>query len=285
MSVREATLDDLDTCGKICFDGFKLVNEQHGFPSNYATVEAARDRVRSFLEHPEVWSIVYEEDVAILGFLFMSERDPIRGIGPIVVAPEAASRGVGRQLMAAALTRAEGSPSVRLTQESFNMHSMGLYASLGFDVKEPLAVLSGLYTGDASSEFDVRPLKDDDLRACASLYERVHGVARTNEIRDAIRSGTAWGATKSGRLVAYAAAPNRWPINHGVADSEAHMQALLQGLGANRDQPVSLLLPLRQGDLLRWCLGNGFQAVKPVTLMSKGAYHEPAGSWYPSILY
>ena len=283
--VREATLADLESCGRICFEGFKSVNEKHGFPSNYATVEAARDRVRSFLEHPGVWGIVYEDHREILGFLFMSERDPVRGIGPIVVAPERASGGVGRQLMEAALERAAGSPSVRLTQESFNMQSMGLYASLGFDVTEPLAVLSGTYTGDADPRFDVRIMGDSDLNACASLYERVHGIPRTNEIRDAIRSGTAWGAIESGRLVAYASAPNRWPINHGVADTEAHMRALLQGLRSLDSEPFSLLLPLRQGDLLRWCLRHGFRAIKPVTLMSKGEYEAPVGSWYPSILY
>ena len=83
-------------------------------------------------------------------------------------------------------------------------------------VKVPLAVLSGTYAGGRDPVSEVRALRDTHFEECASLYEHVHGISPANEIRDAVSAGTAWGATRSGRVVAYASAPSRWPINHGV---------------------------------------------------------------------
>jgi ribosomal protein S18 acetylase RimI-like enzyme len=45
--------------------------------------------------------------------------------------------------MDAALERAGNAPGVRLVQEAYNVHALGLYASLGFEVKEPLARVIG----------------------------------------------------------------------------------------------------------------------------------------------
>ena len=45
------------------------------------------------------------------------------------------------------------------------------------------------------------------------------------------------------------------------------------------------LLPTRNSDLFRWCLGKGLHVVQPMTLMSLGLYNEPTGAFLPSILY
>jgi GNAT superfamily N-acetyltransferase len=72
----------------------------------------------------------------IVGFNFLSERDPIRAIGPIVTDPAVQGHGVGGQLMQAVLERARGARGIRLLQETYNVHSLSLYAALGFDPKE-----------------------------------------------------------------------------------------------------------------------------------------------------
>ena len=142
--VRPATVADAEACGRICYEGFKALNERHGFPPNYASVEAATARVRALLEHPAVFGVVAaERGGRVLGFNFLSERDPIRAVGPIVVDPAAQGRGVGRRLMAAVLDRAADAPGVRLAQEAFNLGSLALYAGLGFEAREPLVVLTG----------------------------------------------------------------------------------------------------------------------------------------------
>jgi GNAT superfamily N-acetyltransferase len=284
--VRPATVADAEACGRICYEGFKALNERHGFPPNYPSVEAATGRVRAFLEHPAVFGVVAaERGGRVLGFNFLSERDPIRAVGPIVVDPAAQGRGIGRQLMAAVLERAADAPGVRLAQEAFNLGSLALYAGLGFEAKEPLVVLAGRPSHALSAGWDVRPLQEEDLAVCAALYERVHGHSRANELREAMGRGLAWVASREGRVVAYAAAVTVWLANHGVAETEEDMAALLAGAGCSAEEPLALLLPIRQAGLFHWCLEAGLRPVKPMVLMSRGEYRAPRGAWFPSILY
>ena len=92
-------------------------------------------------------------------------------------------------------------------------------------------------------------------------------------------------AWREGYLVAYALGLHKWPRNHGVAKTEEVMKALLRGAAAINSEPLSLLLPVRQASLFRWCLDRGFRAVLPMTLMAKGKYQEPDGCYIPSIFY
>jgi hypothetical protein len=48
---------------------------------------------------------------------------------------------------------------------------------------------------------------------------------------------------------------------------------------------LGILVPSRNGELLRWCLGHGLRIVQQSTLMTIGLYTEPAGAWLPSIVY
>jgi hypothetical protein len=109
-------------------------------------------------------------------------------------------------------------------------------------------------------------------------------VGRGNEVREALRLFAPMVVERGGRVAGYLTAPGFWLMNHGVAETEEDMAALLAGAAA-RAGSVSLLLPVRQSGLFRWCLGAGMRVVKPMTLMAKGEYREPKGSWFPSVLY
>jgi predicted N-acetyltransferase YhbS len=87
--------------------------------------------------------VVAESEGPIIGSNFLDERDPIRGLGPVTVNPQVQVRGIGRRLMEAVLERARGAVHLRLVQDSFNMLSIYLYASFGFEVKEPLLLMRG----------------------------------------------------------------------------------------------------------------------------------------------
>ena len=158
------------------------------------------------------------------------------------------------------------------------------YESLGFDVKEPVAVMTGKPRSDPVQDVEVRPLAEGDLDECAALCEKVHGFERTNELRDAIQAFAPFVAVRDGRLAAYASSVTFWPMNHGVAASEDDMKALLMGAAAVVEEPLAFLVPLRTG-LFRWGLEEGLRLVKPMNLMALGEYQEPRGSWFPSVLY
>ena len=186
--------------------------------------------------------------------------------------------------MEAVLGRGEGAPGIRLLQDGFHMRSLSLYESLGFDVKEPVAVTAGQPSSQPTDEVKVRPLEDDDLDQCEALCQKVHGFERTNELRDAIQAFKPFVAVRDGRITAYASSVVFWPMNHGVAESDGDMHALLLGAAAAVDEPIAFLVPLRS-ELFRWSLGAGLRLVKPMNLMALGEYQEPRGPWFPSVLY
>src|SRR5512143_661901 len=286
ITVRPATDNDTDACGRICYEGFRSVAERHGFPPGFPSVEVATQRVDAFIRHPSIFGVVAETgDGKIVGFTFLSERDPIRAVGPIAIDPATQGHGIGRRLMEAVLKRARGARSVRLLQDSFNVQSLSLYASLGFDVHEILVVLSGTPASEPSSSWEIRFLTASDIAGCESLHKDVHGYTRTNELRDALAMGAPVVALRDGRVRAYMAAPAIWLANHGVAETEEDMQALLLGAPRITNQPISFLMPLRRAALFRWCLTQGLRAIRPMTLMTMGEYHEPRGSYFPSVLY
>jgi len=284
MALREVKAGDAEACAQICFDAFGALHDHHRFPRDFPRLEAATALMSMWIPHPSIWGVVAEIDGRIVGSNFLDERDPIRGVGPITIDPESQNAGVGRKLMEAVLERGEGAPGIRLLQDGFHMRSLSLYESLGFDVKEPVAVISGKPRSGPLQGVEVRPLAEGDLNECEALCKKVHGFERTNELRDSIQAFAPFVAVRDGRVVAYASSVTFWPLNHGVAESEQEMTALLLGAAALVEDPVALLVPLRSG-LFRWCLEEGLRLVKPMNLMAVGEYHEPSGSWFPNVLY
>lgn len=283
-TLREVEPGDAEACAQICFEAFGGFHDHHRFPRDFPVPEAAGQLMSMFIPHPSIWGVVAEMDGEVVGSNFLDERSPIRGVGPITVHPETQEAGVGRRLMQAVIERGREAPGVRLLQDSFNMRSLSLYESLGFDVKEPVAVMSGKPRSAHAADVEVRPLEEGDLDQCGDLCEQVHGYERTNELRDAMQGLAPFVAVRDGDVTAYASSVTFWPLNHGVAESDDDMKALLLGAAAATDEPISLLVPLRS-DLFRWCLAEGLRLVKPMNLMALGDYQQPRGSWFPSVLY
>jgi predicted N-acetyltransferase YhbS len=284
VTLREAEPGDIEACAQILFDAFGGLHDHHRFQRDFPELEAAMGMMQAWIPHPSIWGIVAEIKGRIVGSNFLDERDPIRGVGPITVDPEGQNAGVGRKLMAAVMARGEGAPGTRLLQDAFHMRSLSLYESLGFEVKEPVAVIAGNPRSAPVQGVEARPLTEGDLDECAALCEKVHGFERRNELRDSIQALAPFVAVHDGRIAAYASSVTFWPMNHGVAESEDEMKALLRGAAAVVAEPLAFLVPLRTG-LLRWGLEEGLRLVKPMNLMALGEYQEPRGCWFPSVLY
>lgn len=180
-----------------------------------------------------------------------------------------------------------GWASVRLVQDAFNTCSMSLYASLGFDAKEPLALVRGTPRERlTASGATVRPLTGQDLKPCAALCQRAHGFDRTGELRESMGHFRSMLLERNGRVVAYASAPTFWIMNHAVAQTDEDLFDLLLGAGAAAgEEPLSMLIPIRRAGLFRWCLAQGLRVVKPMTLMSMGDYQEPQTPFFPSVQF
>lgn len=283
--IRDARPADAEACGHIMHAAFADVAGRHGFPADFPSAEAATGLARSFIANPAVFGVVAETSSGrIVGSNFLSESDAIRGVGPITVAPSAQGGGIGRRLMQAVLERGQGAAGVRLLQDGFNMRSLALYASLGFTAREPMVVMAGRPAGEPPADTLVRPLREGDVAACDALCCRTHGISRRAELAEALRQLAPRVAEREGRITAYMTAPGFWLANHGVAESEADLRALILGAAATIGS-LSFLLPIRQAGLLAWCLEQGLRAVKPMTLMSIGAYQEATRPYLPSVFY
>jgi predicted N-acetyltransferase YhbS len=285
VDIRVATPADAGSCGRIIYEAFQGVAAHHGFPPDFPSVEVATELAESFIADPSVFAVVAQQHGRVIGSNFLGEKDAIRGVGPITVDPRVQGAGVGRRLMAAVLDQANGAAGIRLLQDASNMRSLSLYASLGFDVREPMLVLAGRPTSKLGAAMTVRPLVEPDLDACNALCARVHGFDRAGDLADAVRFLAPIVCERDGRVTGYMTAPTFWIANHGVAETEDDMKALILGAAPAVAEPLSFLLPLRQANLVRWCLGEGLRAVKPMTLMTIGEFAAPQGCYLPSVFY
>jgi predicted N-acetyltransferase YhbS len=285
ITIRQATPADGNACARIMFDAFTDIARQHNFPCDFPGPELARRIAHSCIPDPRCYCVVAEIDGKIVGSNFLDERDAVRGVGPITVDPSCQSKGVGRKLMEAVIERGKNAQSIRLVQEAFNRTSLALYASLGFDVVEPLIILTGKLTGQLSHGAEVSPMREEDLEDAARLCIHVHGFDRTNELRDNITRMKPFVLRRNGMLTAYCGAANFYLLNHGAAFREQDMRDLMIGASMAMNEPFGLLLPHRQANLFRWCLSQKMRIMKPMTLMSMGEYHEPRGPFFSSISY
>lgn len=281
--IRRAKPEDAAAAGKICYEAFHKINTQHGFPPDLPSEEPALGILTTMFGHPGFFCAVAEEDGRIVGSNCMDERSPIAGIGPITIDPAAQNRGVGRRLMQAAMDRARerSFPGVRLVQAAFHTRSLSLYTKLGFDAREPLAVLQGPAIRKTLEGFLVRPALASDLEACNRLSVKVHGHDRGGDLADAIAQGSSAVVERHGKITAYCSSLAFF--GHAVAESNVDLQALIaaaDGFGG-----PGILVPTRNAELFRWCLAHGLRVVEPMTLMTVGLYNEPAGAYLPSILY
>jgi predicted N-acetyltransferase YhbS len=281
--IRQATSEDIPTCADICFRAFSAINKAHNFPSDIPAPEAAFGIISACFTAPDFYCVVAEVDGRILGSNCLDTRSVIHGVGPITVDPATQNQGVGRRLMDAALeyARQQGAAGVRLVQAAFHSRSLSLYASLGFDVREPIAVMQGRSRARNISGCAVRHATAADLAACNELSHRVHGFDRATDLRQCVERGGALVAEHEGRITAYAS--QLAFFGHATAESNSGLKALIASVDSFGG--AGILVPIRNAELFRWCLANGLRVVEPMTLMSMGLYNEPAGAFLSSILF
>lgn len=283
LMLRPASRADVPECGRACHDAFKSIAARHGFPPEYPSVEVATTLVSELIEHPGFFALVVECDGRVVGSGFLDERSAIVGVGHVTVAPDTQGRGLGRALMTALLQRCAERrvPGVRLLEAAYKHRSMCLYAKLGFDVREPIAVMQGEPLSLRIPGYDVRAATVADFEACNAVCLRVHGHDRRGELSEALAQGTARIVERGGRITGYATGISFYA--HSVAETNDDLQALI---GAAEAFPgPGFLVPMRNPGLLRWCLAHGLRPVLVLNLMTIGLYSEPRGAFLASVWY
>jgi len=282
-SLRTVTRADALPAGRICYTAFKTIAERHNFAPDFPDAETAIGLMHHLVSRSDIHGLVAEAAGRVIGSNFLWEDGEVAGIGPITVDPAAQDAGLGRRLMQAVIERAHarGIQRVRLVQAAYHNRTMSLYSKLGFDVREPLSVLQGPALAVASEGCDVRPALAVDIAAVDALCRRIHGHARSGELRAAIEQDAANVVERDGRITGYTTGIGFF--GHAVGETNEDLQALIAA--ATSFAGPGFLLPTRNAPLLRWCLERGLRIVQPMTLMAMGPYQEPRGAFLPSILH
>ena len=281
--IRLATPADSSVCGQICYDAFSKLSARHGFPPDFPSPDFTIGIFSMLFSHPGFYCVVAESEGRIVGSNCLDERAIIAGIGPITVDSTTQNSGVGRKLMRAVMDRADQRcpAGMRLVQAAYHNRSFSLYASLGFDVREPLSCVQGHLSDRDVPGCTTRPAQPTDLDACNTLSRRIHGFDRGADLAHSIQQKTAVVVERDSRITGYASALAF--SGHATAETNLDLQALISS--ADSFGGPGILVPSRNTALLRWCLANGLQIVQQMTLMTIGLYNDPAGAWLPSILF
>jgi GNAT superfamily N-acetyltransferase len=282
-TLRSATADDAAACGRVCYDAFCAINDEHRFPHDFPSAEVATGLLRMLIDHPGFYGVVAERDGRIIGSNFLDERAAVVGVGPISVDPAVQNQGVGRRLMQAVIDRAasRGVPSVRLCQSTFHRRSLCLYTTLGFRTRELLSCMNGPPLKRTLQGYHVRAATPTDLAACNAVCFDVHGFERNSELNAAIERGTATVVERDGQITGYATEVGFFA--HSVAKSNADLMALIAA--ASEFTGPGFLLPTRNYEVFTWCLANGLRLQYPMTYMTTGLYSEPVGAYLVCVLY
>lgn len=290
VTIRPVRPDDVPTLGRICFDAFGALQDRHGVPRDFDSVDIATMVVGMCASRPDIAGFVAEDRGQMLGsnFLWCSDadgaamKDGVAGVGPITIHPGAQSRGVGRALMLAVLEEAarRGIRKVCLQQEAINTTSLSLYTKLGFDWREAVSLMA--LAPAPADDPRISPVTPDDLPAIGEISARHFGASRRNEAAAYAPIGMpGFILRKRGTPTGYV-----FPgfLGHGFAESPEDMAALV-GHAARHAPPMfhRMLVPLSQNDLHRRLMAAGCRSMKLFNYMSHGPYHPPTGAWLPCI--
>lgn len=283
-TLRGGRAGDAEALGRICYEAFKTISDEHNFPPDFPAPEPAVAVVDMMLSRTDVYSVVAEDpDGRVVGSNFLWTPDEIAGVGPITIDPSSQNSAIGRALMTDVIRKAdsENRPAVRLVQAAYHNRSLALYTKLGFNTVEPLSTIQGPALNLTIDGYNVRKMTTGDIDRVDELTRSVHGHSRRNEVLGAVEHGSASVVEHAGRITGYATLIGFF--GHAVGESDRDLQALI---GAAESFPgPGFLLPTRNSELMRWCLEQGLKIVQPMTLMSRGVYQEPRGAFLPSILF
>jgi len=281
---RQPTAEDVSDLGRICYEAFKDISERHGFEPDFADPDMARMIIGMIVADESTYGIAAYNDGNPAGSNFVMMADDIGGIGPITVDVPQQGVGIGRRLMADAIEHAtqNGMDKIRLLQDAFNMASLSLYASVGFDTKAPCALMEPMPA--VKEDATVRLLTEDDLPIVDALSREIYKVSRRNEVASMLQGPfTVVIRERDNRVTGYYVLGI---TGHGVAETEDDALALVQQAAAKSPpQFRDVFCPLIEGALYRKFLDAGFRAKKVMNLMAIGPYQEPEGVWMPSVIY
>ncbi len=300
MDVRALDPADIDDAATILREAFENVYRQRGHSPPFPSQESAAWLCRAYLDLDPEGCLVAETTGTsrarwrrLEGVGFMRRRGDVASIGPLAARP-GTEPGVGRALMRRMTYLARGTTSLRLFQDSFNPRSFGLYARLGFAVREVAPCLTAeRLLPPAAPPPQVRTLSTADLPAVERYDLARCGADRSCDLRLLACSGSALvhagdgprtvdgtaGAGLNG-YVFFRSLPARVIIGPAVADSTDVLCALVDGIANVLRGSPAVVRCSSAVPILQRCFERGFRVEHVGNLMVAGDYQPPPAQLY-----
>jgi GNAT superfamily N-acetyltransferase len=282
VKLQEATLDDIPACGKVMYEAFRSIAQQHNFPPDFPSSEETGGLLSQMLGAPGFDAFTARIDNNIVGSIFVSRRSPVGGISVITVDPAAQNRAIGRALMEHGMNflTEHGHERQQLIQAAYHNRSLCLYAKLGFKASDMLSMMAGDGVKAGIAGRRVRTATADDIADCNVLCHQVHGFDRAGEVMCAVEQQQALVVECDGRITGYTTGVGF--AGHGVGESNEDLKAMIASV--EQFAGPSILVPTTNSELFRWCLDNGLRVVQQMTLMDTSSSGRLSGAYWPSIL-
>ena len=279
--LREA---DVDHAAQILVGAFAQIYRQRGHTPPFPNLDSAVWLCRSYLELDPDGCVIAEVGDLPVGVGFVHLRGASASIGPIAARP-GGPRGVGQVLMAYVSKLTAGCTSVRLFQDAFNPDSFGLYARLGFVVRDVAPYLLATELKPAArAPAEVRAGRPEDRARIEDLDRRLIGADRARDIEFLTATGSVLVLEHRRALDGFLflrSLPARAVVGPAVATSEEGMCALLDA--------ASLALPGRSAVMrasgtsprvLQLAFERGFRVDHLGNLMVAGPIKLPPSQLY-----
>ena len=275
--LRRGLPADAEACGRICYDAFCAIADQHDFPHDFPS---AADPVASFGRlHADPGSTRRRRvGRQLVGSNFLDERSTIAGLGPITVDPGVQNAGVGG-----------GMQRVLDACGSRSSPACGCFRLATTPARSRCTPRSGSTCGSRSHAAGRALARPPRLprppgerarhRSRQPRLRAVHGHDRGGEVLEAIREGSASVVEHGGRITGYSthrrSSGTAWarPTTTEGAD-RGRAGVRRAGFPAAGPHAGSPLVPRTQAS------GRPVDDADGV-----GLYNEPDGAFLPSILY
>ncbi|MEX2237075.1 MAG: GNAT family N-acetyltransferase [Dehalococcoidia bacterium] len=282
--ITPLTPADNDEAGRILFEAFKDIADKHGFPPEFQSVHRAR-RAIAFLGSIEQSATFASRAPWLQGLTVMATLDEVAGIGPVAVDIGSQGLGIGRSLMVAALDEAErrGHTKVRLIQDAFNVTSLSLYASLGFQVVEPMVTVRSPAIVEPIA--GLKQAGAGDAASLGALYQRLTSIQRDAEIEMLLERAGGLLIERDGEIRGFVLGFSPDAITFGAAEDNATLLDLAGAWAAGAAPAAQWNLPTRHPGLLEDAIKAGARVIKPGNLMVLGPYEPPSAPHMISYWY
>jgi len=285
VNVRRMTLDDVDAVNGVVSAADAAADRAQGREPGAPSDERLaflREATARFVRRDPEGSWVADDSGTVVGMAEAVRRDGFWGLAMLFVHPDAQSRGIGRRLLDAALTCAEGA-RVRMILTSLDPRALRRYSRAGLAI-HPAVEAEGIVDRSAlPAGLPGRPGDAADLDLVADVDTGLRG-SRAEDLEFLLSSGARMWVADRGGGRGFVVTRNGPLLMLGATD-EATASGLLWRYLAETDGKASVWhLTAQQDWAVRVALAARLPVVPTGPLFVSGMA-SPPGPWIPSGWY